>query len=260
MWWTKLTRPADASGGTRRRRIRRYRRADRPVRGWFPGLLPLLALGLLTLYAVTVFAQSIEDVARTRVSAVLDREGIGWASVELAGQNVLLRGVPPNPLEAQRARQLAEGTTCPTWLGERDCTIEVRAQFGVAPSARASVRAEEADACDRDFAALLSRSQIQFETGRATIPAESQPLLETVAELAGRCPGRVFIEGYTDAIGSEEANLQLSQDRAAAVREQLVQLGLPPDKLLTRGFGESLPLASNDTERRGHWTDLIARL
>lgn len=234
------------------RRIRRCRRADPPVRGWFPGgLLPLLALVLLTLYAVTVFAQSIDDVVHTRARVALDREGMGWASVEVSGQNVLLRGAPPNPLEARRARQRAEGTTCPTWLGERDCTVEVRAQFSdvpAAPPASASVRTEEADACDRDFAALLSRSQVQFETGRATIPAESHPLLEKVAELARRCPGRLSIEGYTDAVGSEEANLQLSQDRAAAVRQQLMQRGLPQDKLLTRSFGESRPLASNDTE------------
>jgi hypothetical protein len=127
-----------------------------------------MALVLLTLYGVTVFAQSIEDAVRTRVRVALDREGMGWASVEVSGQNVLLRGVPPNPVEAQRARQLAEGTTCPTWLGERDCTVEVRTQFSdvpAAPPADASVRAEEADACDRDFAALLSRSEIQFETG-----------------------------------------------------------------------------------------------
>jgi len=237
---------------SQRRRIRRYRRADRPVRGWFPGgLLPLLAIVLLTLYGITVFAQSIEDAVRTRVRAALDREGLGWASVEVSGQNVLLRGAPPNPREAQRARQLAEGTTCPTWLGERDCTVEVRAQFGdvpAVPPARASVRAEEADACDRDFADLLSRSQIQFETGQATIPAEGQPLLKEVAELARGCPGRIFIEGYTYAVGSEEANLQLSQERAAAVRDELVQRGLPPDKLLTRGFGEGRPLVSNDTE------------
>jgi outer membrane protein OmpA-like peptidoglycan-associated protein len=210
----------------------------------------LLPLVLVTLYAVTIFAHSIEDAVRTRVRTVLDREGMGWASVEACGQNVLLRGTPPDPVEALRARQLAESTTCPTWLGEGGCTVEVRAKFDdvpVASASRASV-GKEAAACDRDLAALSSRSQIQFETGRATIRAESLPLLEKIAELACRCPGRLTIEGHTDAIGSEEANVQLSRARAAAVRDQLVQRGLPPDELVTRGFGESRPVSSNDTE------------
>jgi OmpA-OmpF porin, OOP family len=126
----------------------------------------------------------------------------------------------------------------------------VRAQFDdvpVAPASRASV-GEEVAGCDRELAALSSGAQIQFETGRATIRAESHPLLAKIAELARRCPGRLSIEGHTDAMGTEEANLHLSRDRASAVREQLVQRGFPPDELVTRGFGESRPVSSNDTE------------
>ena len=240
-------RSAEAPGKTRR--IRRYRRADRPVGPWFPGgLLPLLALAVLALFGVTVFAQSIENAVGERVRTTLDREGLRWASLEVSGQNVLLYGAPPSPREGERARRLAEDTTCPTGLGERDCTVDVRTAFEQGVEPRASVTTEGADACDRDFAELLSRSPVQFETGQAAITAESRSLLEKVAEVARRCPGPLLIEGHTDAQGSVEANLELSRDRAAAVRVQLVQSGFPLDTLSIRGFGESRPLAGNDTD------------
>lgn len=58
----------------------------------------------------------------------------------------------------------------------------------------------------------------------------------------------ISIQGHTDNVGSEDDNLKLSDDRAKAVYNHLVQRGISPDRLAYKGFGESKPIESNDTE------------
>jgi len=59
--------------------------------------------------------------------------------------------------------------------------------------------------------------------------------------------GNLIIEGHTSSDGAAEANLILSQKRAAAVKAYLVKLGVNPDRLKTEGYGEDRPIADNDT-------------
>ena len=60
---------------------------------------------------------------------------------------------------------------------------------------------------------------------------------------------RFEIQGHTDAIGSESFNLKLSQERANTIKRFLVDAyGINEDRLVTRGYGESMPVASNDSE------------
>jgi outer membrane protein OmpA-like peptidoglycan-associated protein len=56
------------------------------------------------------------------------------------------------------------------------------------------------------------------------------------------------IGGYTDNSGDATANLQLSQDRATTVMNELVGMGIAPDRLEAKGYGESYPIATNTTE------------
>ena len=59
---------------------------------------------------------------------------------------------------------------------------------------------------------------------------------------------RIEIEGHTDSIGSDDSNLTLSQGRADSVHDYLLQSGVKQDRMMAaRGFGESTPVASNDT-------------
>jgi len=57
----------------------------------------------------------------------------------------------------------------------------------------------------------------------------------------------ISIEGHTDSKGSEDYNMELSKKRAEAVKTTLIGKGLTPARLTTLGFGESKPVASNDT-------------
>lgn len=116
----------------------------------------------------------------------------------------------------------------------------------VGPSAPASTgAATEAAACDSALASLLSSARIEFASGGSAIDARSGPLLDRLAAAARGCPGKVQIEGHTDNVGDALGNQRLSAARAAAVREALVQRGMPAERLLTVGHGDTQPLADN---------------
>ena len=73
-------------------------------------------------------------------------------------------------------------------------------------------------------------------------------MLDSAAESIKQVPGaQVQIVGYTDNDGSPEANLELSQERADAVKDYLVDRDVPADDLTTLGRGEEDPLVPNDT-------------
>jgi outer membrane protein OmpA-like peptidoglycan-associated protein len=91
---------------------------------------------------------------------------------------------------------------------------------------------------------------ILFDTGKATLKPESASALAPVGALLTAQPEfRLEIQGHTDNVGTAAANLKLSQDRAAAVRAYLVQtLGIAGDRMTTSGFGDSRPVADNNTD------------
>jgi outer membrane protein OmpA-like peptidoglycan-associated protein len=57
----------------------------------------------------------------------------------------------------------------------------------------------------------------------------------------------VSVEGFTDSTGSSAHNQQLSERRAASVAQALTSMGVPRERVVTRGYGEAYPVASNDT-------------
>lgn len=89
-------------------------------------------------------------------------------------------------------------------------------------------------------------SDLLFEFNSATLRDDARITLLTVAQLIDRNPGMFcWVEGHTDLIGSEEANLRLSRRRAQAVKDWLVQsLQLDPSFIVVRAFGMSQPLVT----------------
>lgn len=91
---------------------------------------------------------------------------------------------------------------------------------------------------------------ILFDTGKATIKPESAKAIGEVAKLLAKDPAlKVFVVGHTDTVGVLEANMKLSQDRAEAVVQALVQThGIAAARLKAFGAGPYAPVASNDAE------------
>jgi outer membrane protein OmpA-like peptidoglycan-associated protein len=89
---------------------------------------------------------------------------------------------------------------------------------------------------------------VHFDFDKATIRRDAVPVLdETVQTLKEEGTIAVIAEGHTDSDGTEAYNLDLSYRRAQAVGEYLVDHGIAPKRIRTEGFGESRPVASNDT-------------
>jgi outer membrane protein OmpA-like peptidoglycan-associated protein len=97
--------------------------------------------------------------------------------------------------------------------------------------------------------ALLNSTVLNFETGSAQLPAASAPQLQQAADRIKALPAgtRIEIAGHTDNAGDANANLALSQHRADAVRDVLIQDGVNPSMLIAKGYGQTRPVASNET-------------
>ncbi|MEO0019992.1 MAG: OmpA family protein [candidate division WOR-3 bacterium] len=97
---------------------------------------------------------------------------------------------------------------------------------------------------------VLTLRGVYFEFGKATLRTESYPALMEAAQIMKDNPDIIVeIQGHTDNIGSDQANQILSEKRAYAVMNFLVQYGgIDPKRLTAKGFGESRPIASNDTD------------
>jgi outer membrane protein OmpA-like peptidoglycan-associated protein len=94
----------------------------------------------------------------------------------------------------------------------------------------------------------VNMADVLFDTGKYDL---RPPAREALAKLSGIVlahPGlKLEVEGYTDSVGSETFNQQLSEQRATTVRQYLIAQGLPENSISSRGFGETAPIASNDT-------------
>ncbi len=106
-----------------------------------------------------------------------------------------------------------------------------------------------ANTCQQQFDKLLVERKIHFKTASAQITPESYPLLDELARVASECPAaKIEIEGHTDARGGEQMNMKLSQARAESVVEYLIRKGIAANRLSAVGYGESKPVADNETE------------
>jgi OOP family OmpA-OmpF porin len=108
---------------------------------------------------------------------------------------------------------------------------------------------DQAEVLRSGNAIILRLVGLSFDSGSAVIKTAQFDLLGKVEKAIAMFPDSVItVEGHTDSFGSDDANLELSQRRADAVRAYLVaRMQLPPYRISAMGYGEQRPIASNDT-------------
>lgn len=120
--------------------------------------------------------------------------------------------------------------------------------IATAPVAIAPAAAVDIAACSAPVAEFSARNAILFQSGAALIAAESEAAIDELAIDLAACPDAiVHIEGHTDADGDESLNMALSVARAEAVVNALVARGVTAARLYAVGYGETAPIADNET-------------
>jgi outer membrane protein OmpA-like peptidoglycan-associated protein len=94
---------------------------------------------------------------------------------------------------------------------------------------------------------IVSMSDVLFDTGRYSLKSGAREKLAKVAGILIAYPSlNIAVGGYTDNVGGDDMNQKLSENRAGAVRDYLVQQGVVANSVSATGFGNSAPVASND--------------
>ncbi len=144
------------------------------------------------------------------------------------------------------------------WLTQRGTTTDVgRVAFNVeervrsaAQSATNALAGLRPGFSGQELVGALNLGAINFAAGSAQVPAESYDYLNRAAAAMKAAPSGLVVEvgGHTDNSGNAATNLTLSQQRADAVRDYLIKQGVNSAALTARGYGDTRPVASNDTE------------
>lgn len=155
--------------------------------------------------------------------------------------SVALRGNTGNPdANAQIAQLLSDR------LGEGQ-TFDLAVTYKEALDPVASLPTPQE--CIAEIAAIQETRKINFEPGSANVDSESVGILDDLGSVLKACGAlRLEIAGHTDSQGREEMNQRLSQDRADAVLTELRQRRVKTADFLAKGYGESDPIADNDSE------------
>ncbi|MEA2933883.1 MAG: OmpA-OmpF porin, family [Variibacter sp.] len=133
--------------------------------------------------------------------------------------------------------------------GERIAVIEAARQEAVRQRTEEETSQISTEACQTRFSVISTTQAIYFKTASADLDNGSEPMLNSVAEIANRCPAARFqVTGHTDSVGSKESNRSLSEQRAKAVVNYLARRGVEANRIESVGYGDAKPVASNDSE------------
>ncbi len=156
------------------------------------------------------------------------------------------------PLEAQ----IEETPTASTSVQDEQPAAAAAPQPEASVQTAALSPAQDAEriatACNEAVGSVLSGASITFESKSAQITREGNDVLDRLMSQTAPCIGnpalKVTVGGHTDSRGQDRDNLRLSKDRADSVKESLIVRSIPPDAITAIGYGETMPVADNDTD------------
>lgn len=184
-------------------------------------------------------------IARRKVSIARETAKLNAAQdeverAEIRRQKVLIEA---RKVEAEQAEQRA-----------REALAKVQEEKQEAEEARRRARElsekiNELEARQTERGLVLTLGDLLFDFDKATLKSGGIRAVEKLSLFLQEYPERIVsIEGYTDSIGSEEYNRELSLRRADAVRRALIERGISSTRIETKGYGEQYPVASNNTD------------
>jgi len=158
--------------------------------------------------------------------------------------------------DAEQTRRAAETRARDAEAQAREAE-QARRQASLAEQARAAEQAKAAalanelaslKAQQTDRGLVLTISGVLFAAGKAEVGPGAQRSIDKLADFLKAYPRRnVLIEGHTDNSGDEAFNIKLSQQRADTVRDRLVEKGVAPQRIRTKGYGPKFPVVDNDS-------------
>jgi outer membrane protein OmpA-like peptidoglycan-associated protein len=218
---------------------------------------------------ITTAAYVAQQRARTAIAlarAKTDEEAIRTAEADRERARADVRTAEAQRAQARASAAQAQASSAQAQAAaaeNRALTAEQRAAAANADAAAAQASASQAQAQAQllqqqlvelrarptDRGALVTLGDVLFEFNRAEIKATGHNELRKLADFLKKHPDRqVLIEGHTDDIGSAGYNENLSRRRAEAVAAALASMGVPQPRVTAVGYGESYPVASNNTD------------
>jgi len=201
-------------------------------------------------------APRIEARLRETAADALNSSNLAFASIDADGRRLSLSGKAPGPTQLDEAVRLvaaipgvsrvdASGlaVAAPAAPAPEEATVEPEPAPAPSPVAQAPSAAD----CQAALNRPLNGRRLTYRNESARLSKSDRALLDQIAEAIASCAGvTIAIEGHTDSTGSEAANLRLSERRAKNVEAYLAQFDLPA-VLIVRAYGESRPIASNQS-------------
>jgi outer membrane protein OmpA-like peptidoglycan-associated protein len=131
-------------------------------------------------------------------------------------------------------------------LAQRDQATQEAAR-AAQEAARAQAELDALKATPTPRGSLLTLGDVLFDTGKAELKSGAGRKIDQLAQFLVEHPERrVQVDGFTDSVGPDEYNEDLSQRRADAVKSALLSRGVAPSRIGTEGYGKAYPVASND--------------
>jgi outer membrane protein OmpA-like peptidoglycan-associated protein len=185
-------------------------------------------------------AQAESDAAKARADAADAQSAAAQARSDMAdSQASSANAVSAAQADAEQSRLAAQQALQTAQQAETD-KAAMRTRLSVQLNAILQTR-------DSARGLIVSMSDVLFDTGKYSLKPGAREKLAKVAGILLAYPTlNIEVGGYTDNVGSDEMNQTLSENRARSVRDYLVQQGVLRNSVSARGFGNTLPVATND--------------
>jgi len=152
-------------------------------------------------------------------------------------------------IQVQASRRQADSAQAQATTAQMQATTaQMQAAQAQERADALAARLRELEAKPTDRGLVVTFSDVLFDVGEATLRSGAMARIDQLAAVMREYPERnVLVEGFTDSTGSQSLNERLSERRALAVRQALVEKGIDPRRIVTRGHADRYPVADNSS-------------